>query len=147
MNRLIGGVASALLVVACSSAGTGAGTGTGGTTNPINTGAISSAAGGAAGDAKTALCNSTSQSSLKGLASQLAAVSPSSDTSGLQSAVGDAESNLESLQVTGDQTTLRQAAMSALQSVQTGLNNPATLSETASSASTALLSLDTSLCS
>src|SRR3954449_5946142 len=145
MNRLIGGVAAALLVVACSSAGTGSGLPSG---NPVGSGPLASGpVGSAVGDAKAALCDSTSESSLKGLASQLAAVSPSSDTSGLQSAVGDAESNLESLQVTGDQTTLKQAAMSALQSVQTGLNNPATLSETASSASTALLSLDTSLCS
>jgi hypothetical protein len=140
MNRLIGGMAAAaLFVVAACSAGTSA---TNQPTSPIGTGAIGSAV----GDAKAALCDSTSQSSLKGLQSQLANVTPNSDTTSLQTAIGDAETNLNSLQVTGDQTTLKQAALSALQSVQSGLNNPSTIAETATSASTALSALDSSLC-
>ncbi len=110
---------------------------------PVDTGAVGSAA----GDAKAALCDSTSQSSLKGLQSQLANVNPNSDTTSLQTAIGDAETNLNSLQVTGDQTTLKQAALSALQTVQSGLSNPSTIAETATSASTALSALDSSLCS
>ena len=130
-------VAAALFVVACSNTGSGFPTG-----NPVD----SDAAGTALGDAKAALCDSTSQSSLKGLQSQLASVSPNSDTTSLQTAIGDAETNLNSLQVTADQTTLKQAALSALQSVQSGLNNPSTIAETAASASTALSALDSSLC-
>ena len=81
------------------------------------------------------MCDSTSQSSLKGLQSQLANVNPNSDTTSLQTAIGDAETNLNSLQVTAAQTTLKQAALSALQAVQSGLNNPSTIAETATSAS------------
>jgi hypothetical protein len=142
MNRLIGGIAVALLFVACA-AGTG-GTATGGlpTNNPIDTGALGSAA----GDAKAALCDPTSQSSLDGLATQLSNISPNADTSTLQSAIGDAQSNLDQLQVSADQQTLKEAALSALQAVQSGLSNPTTLAETASSASTALTSLDAAVC-
>jgi len=144
MIRLIGGIgAAALLLVACAGTGSGDITGTGGPTSPVGTGALSSAA----GDAKAALCDSSSQSSLKGLKSQLANVNPNSDTTSLQTALGDAQTNLNSLQVTGDQTTLKQAALSALQAVQSGLDNPSTIAETATSASAALTALDSSLCS
>ena len=119
--------AAALLAAACSAGPNATGTGGGLPTSPIGTGALGSAA----GDAKAALCDSTSQSSLKGLESQLANVNPSSDTTSLQTAIGDAQTNLNSLQATGDQTTLKQAALTALQSVQSGLNNPSTIAETA----------------
>jgi hypothetical protein len=49
--------------------------------------------------------------------------------------------------VSAAQQTLKEAALSALQSVQSGLSNPSTLAETGSSAATALMSLDTALCS
>jgi len=143
MNRLIGGIAVALLFVACSAAPGATGTVGLPTNNPIDTGAIGSAA----GDAKTALCDPTSQSSLDGLATQLANISPNADTSSLQTAIGTAQSNLDQLQVSAAQQTLKEAALSALQSVQSGLSNPSTLAETGSSASTALMSLDSALCS
>jgi hypothetical protein len=142
MNRIIGGIAVALLFVACAP-GTG-GTATGGlpTNNPIDTGAIGSAA----GDARTALCDPSSDTGLKGLSTQIAAVDPNSDTTALQTNLGTAATNLQGLQVTGAQTTLKDAAATAIQQIQSALSNPSTLSETKANAVTAIDALYASLC-
>ena len=141
MNRLIGGVvAAAILLVACSA----------GQTPPapvVGPTSPSAAAPWAARRATPRLrCRRDQPVEPEGAAKPVANVNPNSDTTSLQTAIGDAKTNLGSLQATGDQTTLKQARCE-LQSVQSGLNNPSTIAETAASASTALSALDSSLCS
>ena len=143
MFKFIGGIAAALLVVACSAGTGGAGTtGPGGTTNPLGSGPVGSAV----SDAKAQLCDPTNQASLGSLSTKLATVDANTDTSQLQTALGTAQSNLQALQVGAAQTTLKDAALSALQSVQAGLDNPSTVADTAASAANALTALDSALC-
>jgi hypothetical protein len=142
MNRLIGGMLAAALLAAACSAAPGGTTLPGGATNPIDTGALGSAA----TDAKAALCDVNSNTSLKSLATQVATVDPNSDTTTLQTNLGTAATNLQQLQVTGEQSTLKDAAVTAIQQIQSALSNPTTLSETAMQAVTALDALNTSLC-
>ena len=142
MNRLIGGIFAAALLAAACSAGPGTSILPGGTTNPIDTAALGSAA----GNAKAALCDANSNTSLKSLATQVATVDPNADTTTLQTNLGTAATNLQQLQVTGEQSTLKDAAVTAIQQIQTALSNPTTLSETATQAVTALDALNTSLC-
>ena len=105
MNRLIGGVITAALVAAACSAGTVVPT-----TNPQISQAVNTA--------QQQLCDASNQASLAALSSQLANVDANADTTTLQANLGTAATNLNSLTVTGDQQTLKDAALTAIQAVQ-----------------------------
>jgi hypothetical protein len=135
MNRLMGGViAAALVAVACSA---GAVTGTP-TTNPQVSAAI--------GSAQTQLCVAGAQDSLQSLAAQLANIDPNADTTPLQTNLGKAASNLNSLTVSAAQQPLKDAAVTAIQQVQAGLSNPQTVQQVATTSSSALTALATAIC-
>jgi len=136
MNRLMGGViAAALVAVACSA---GAGTGTP-TTNPQVSAAVNTA--------QQQLCDSTNQASLANLSTQLSTLDPNTDTTTLQANLGKAASNINSLTVSGGDQPLKDAALTAIQTVQAGLANPATVKQAATSAASALTALSNALCS
>ena len=134
MTRLLGGVlAAALFAAACG--------GTGTPTIPAS-GAIGSAATGA----QQQLCDPTNQASLSSLSTQLATLDPNSDTTALQSALGTAATNLGQLTVSGNQSTLKDAAVTAIQAVQAGLSHPQTVQDTATQAASALTALSAAIC-
>lgn len=101
----------------------------------------------AEGDAaRSALCSSSGDASLTGLADRLDLVDPNVDTAQLQLALGSVSANLGQLNVVADQATARDAAVTAVQQVQGALANPSTLPEVAASAASAMRQLDTSIC-
>lgn len=106
MNKLMGGVLAALLFVACS--------GVPGSSLPSFT-----IPPGAADAAKALLCSATGDASLAGLATKLEGFDPATmDTTEFQVAAGAVAAAIGQLQVSGDQSILRDAAVTAVQSVQ-----------------------------
>ncbi len=106
MSKLLCGVIAALLFTAACSTTPGA---SGVPTVPASV----------AGAAKDQLCSATGDASLTGLATKLDAFDPSTmDAADFQVATGAVAGALAQLQVTGDQVILRDAAVTAVQSVQ-----------------------------
>jgi len=131
MHKLMCGVFAVLMLAACG------GTGPGGSGTPVITLPT------AAADAMTQLCGATGDASLSGLASKLDAFDPTTmDTSEFQVQAGAVASNLAQLNLSGDQATLRDAAVSAIQSVQGTTVDKATVTQ----AAVALRSLETAVC-
>jgi len=134
MTRLIlVSLMAGALVVACGGAGPGG-----------SPGIPTVPAGGGAAQAE--LCSPSGDASLTGLADQLDGVDAGTDTAQLQIALGRVTANLSAVNVSGDLTTARDAALSALQQVQGALADPTTLPEVASSAVGALRQLESALC-
>ena len=129
MNKLIGGVLAALLLMACG-------------TTPIGSpGATVPAS--AVDAARNLLCADSGDASLTGLATRLDQFDPATvDVAQFQVAAGTVATTLAQLNVTGEQVVLRDAAVTAVQSVQ-GADVDA---ETAAQAATAIRTLDTAIC-
>ncbi len=136
MKRLIIVACSCLLAAACS--------GTPGSSNPASL-AIPSDAGQAA---LTQLCDSSSSTSIKGVADQLSSFDAGSvDTSQLSASLNTLTSNLEGASVNSSQQALKGTAIAAVDNLRSALADPNTASQAASSAASALNALNASLCS
>ena len=128
MNKLVCGVFAAMLIAGCSGVpGTGSPT-------PTLPGA---------NDALTQLCSATGDASLTGLANRLDEFDPATmDPATFQVAAGAVAATLTTLQVSGEQIILRDAAVTAVQSVQ-GANVD---KSTTTQAAVALRTLETAIC-
>jgi hypothetical protein len=93
--------------------------------------------------AKTQLCSATGDASLSGLATKLDGFDPATmDASEFQVAAGAVATVLAQLQVSGDQVVLRDAALTAVQSLQGGTVDK----NTATQAAVAIRALQTAIC-
>ena len=129
MNRLILGFFAATIAVAGCSAVPG------GTplTSPIGEAALEE------------LCGDD-DASLANIATELGQVDETTDTTALSTSLGTAISNLEGLTVDAGAQVARDAALAALQQVQSALADPATRAQVASQAAGAVQTLDGQLC-
>ena len=134
MKRLIIVACSCLLAAACSGAPGGS--------NPASL-AIPSDAGQAA---LTQLCDSSSSTSIKGVADQLAAYNGSADTTQLASSLNSLAANLTALQVNAAQQAAKDVAITAVDQAQAALSDPTTAQQAASNAADALNSLASAVC-
>lgn len=129
MNRLIAGLFSATLVIAgCSAVPAGTPL-----TSPIGEAALDE------------LCG-TDETSLASIGTELSQVDETTDTTALSTSLGTAISNLENLTVDATAQVARDAALAALQQVQSALADPATRAQVASQAAGAVQTLDAQLC-
>jgi hypothetical protein len=130
MHKLVSGVFAVLFLAACS--------GTPGSGTPAITVPPS-----AANAALTQLCSGTGDASLAGLGARLEAFDPATvDATQLQVAAGAVSATLAQLQLTADQTILRDAAVAAIQSVQGAQVDRATALQAAG----AIRALETAIC-
>jgi len=132
MNRimLLSGILAAALATGCSSV-----PGTGGSPGPVD------------GDAaRTALCQSGSDTSLAGLATQLDGITDDSDTTQITTAIGTTMADLQSVQLDTGEAVVRDAAVTALGALQTAISDPTTRGQAAAQAAAALRTADTELC-
>lgn len=133
MSKLLCGVFAAVLFTAACTGTPGTGSGSPGLTIPPS----------AAGAAQAQLCSATGDASLTGLATKLEGFDPATmDTTEFQVAAGVVATTLAALQVSAEQVVLRDAAVTAVQSVQGSTVDKAT----ATQAATAIRALDTAIC-
>lgn len=130
MNRLLAGFFGAALVVACSGA----------------PGAPPGAPGSPAGDVALEQLCGQDQASLGNIAGQLDQVDATTDTTPLSTTIGTAMSNLQGLTVEPAAQLARDAALTALQQVQSALADPATAAAAATEAAVAIRTLDAQIC-
>lgn len=130
MSKLLCGVFAALLFTAACS------------TTPSSSG-VTTVPASVADAAKTQLCSATGDASLAGLATKLDGFDPATmDASEFQVAAGAVASVLAQLQVSGDQAVLRDAAVTAVQSLQGGTVDK----NTATQAAVAIRALAGAIC-
>lgn len=91
------------------------------------------------------LCG-TDDASLASIATELGQVDETTDTTALSTSLGTAISNLQGLTVDASAQVARDAALAALQQVQSALADPATRAQVAAQAAGAVQTLDTQLC-
>jgi hypothetical protein len=135
VNRLLAGIfAASLLVAACGAGAPGTSPGTGGAPG--------------AGDGQAALTElcGTGNTSLTSIATELEGMNESTDTATLSTSIGGAIANLEDVDVAEGTAAARDAAVVALQQLQTVIQDPSARQAVAGQAATALRTLETQLC-
>ena len=131
MTRILLLLCAGALAVACSG------------TPGASTNALPSDLGNAA---LTQVCDSTSQTSLAGVADQLRSVDSTSDPTQVVASVDTLISTLQGLDVSSAAQALRDTAVNQLRTARSALSDPATASQAATSAAGALDGLDAALC-
>jgi hypothetical protein len=142
VKRVFAGLlAVALLGAACSNP-----PGPSGSAAPGNASGSSAPSVDIAKAAHDQLCNAQGGGSLVMVASQLDKLDANTDMSQLQATLGTLRLNIQQLQADPAAQSTRDAAGTALQRLQTSLNDPSTRQEAATAAATALRALQTAVC-